>query len=348
MMGAHALPPRGLRAASASSALESSIRALGLLLLLVALALLVVGAPAAAQIYPNRTIRIVVAFPPGGTVDTLGRLLAAKLQEAWGQPAVVDNRAGAGGNLGADLVAKAEPDGYTLLVTASPPLSTNVTLYRNLPFDPLTDFAPVSLLTEVPNLLQVHPRVPARSLAELIAYAKANPGKLNFASQGNGTTSHLAAEQLRIRAGIDMVHVPYKGTAPAMNDLLAGNVDLMFDNLVSSLPQVRAGSLRALAMGSAQRSPTLPEVPTLIESGFPDFESTAWFAMVAPARTPPEIVAKLSTAVAAALRQPDVSARLSDLGAAPIASPPDALAEKIRAEITRWAIVIKAAKITLD
>jgi tripartite-type tricarboxylate transporter receptor subunit TctC len=296
----------------------------------------------------SRPIRIVVAFPPGGTVDILGRLVAAKLQDAWGQPAVVDNRAGAGGNLGADLVAKAEPDGYTLLVTASPPLSTNVSLYRNLPFDPVTDFAPVSLLSEVPNVLQVHPRVPARSLAELIAYAKAHPGELNFASQGNGTTSHLAAELLRLRAGIDIVHVPYKGTAPALNDLLAGNVDLMFDNLVSSLPFVRADKLRALAIGSAARSAALPDVPTLIESGFPDFESTAWFALVAPARTPGDIVAKLNAAVVAALRQSDVSARLNDLGAIIVASTPETLAAKIRAEIARWAVVIKTAKITVD
>jgi tripartite-type tricarboxylate transporter receptor subunit TctC len=309
---------------------------------------LLAGAPAAAETYPSRPIRIVVAFPAGGTVDILGRLVGAKLQDAWGQPAVVENRAGAGGNLGADLVAKAEPDGYTLLVTASPPLSTNVSLYRNLPFDPVADFAPVSLLTQVPNVLQVHPRVPARTLAELVAYAKAHPGQLNFASQGNGTTSHLAGELLKQRAGIDIVHVPYKGTAPALNDLLAGNVDLMFDNLVSSLPFVRADKLRALAIGSAERSAALPEVPTLIESGFPDFESTAWFAMVAPARTPPDIVAKLSSAAAAALRQPDVSAKLNDLGAVIVASSPDTLAAKIRAEIARWALVIKTANITVD
>ncbi len=261
---------------------------------------------------------------------------------------MVDNRAGAGGNLGADLVAKAEPDGYTLLVTASPPLSTNVSLYRKLPFDPVTDFAPITLLCEVPNLLQVHPRVPARSMTELIAYAKAHPGELNFASQGNGTTSHLAAELLKQRAGIDIVHVPYKGTAPALNDLLAGNVDMMFDNLVSSLPFLRAGSLRALAVGSAQRAAVLPDVPTLIESGFPDFESTAWFAMVAPAHTPPEIVAQLNTAVVGALREPDVASRLSDLGAKTVASTPDELGAKIRAEVARWAAVVKSANITVD
>ncbi|MBI3514630.1 MAG: tripartite tricarboxylate transporter substrate binding protein [Proteobacteria bacterium] len=293
---------------------------------LAALALLAV-APAAAQSYPSRAIRIVVAFPPGGTVDTLGRLLAAKLQEAWGQPAVVDNRAGAGGNLGADIVA---------------------TLYKKLPYDVARDVSYIGLIGTTPNVMVVNPSVPATTVAEFIAYAKANPGKLNYASQGNGTTSHLGAELLRIRAGIDIVHVPYKGTAPALNDLLAGNVDMMFDNLVSSLPQIRAGTLRALAMGSARRAPTLPDVPTLIESGFPDFESTAWFAMVAPARTPPDIVAKLNTTVVAALRQPEVSARLDDLGAATIASTPDVLAAKIRTEIARWAAVIKAAKITLE
>ena len=309
------------------------------------------GAGAAETPYPSRPIRIVVAFPAGGTVDVLGRLLAAKLHDAWGEPVTVDNRPGAGGNVGADLVAKAEPDGYTLLVTASPPLSTNVTLYRDLPFDPVKDFAPISLLAEVPNLLQINPanpRTPARTLAELIALAKARPGELNFASQGNGTTSHLAAELLKQRAGIDVAHVPYKGTAPALNDLLAGNVDFMFDNLVSSLPFVRAGKLRALAVGSVARAAALPDVPTLIESGFPGFESTAWFAIVAPARTPAAIVGRLNRAVVAALRDPAVATRLGDLGAVTIASSPDVLAAKIRDEIARWGVVVKGAKITID
>jgi tripartite-type tricarboxylate transporter receptor subunit TctC len=313
---------------------------------------LLAGAPAAtAAIYPSRPIRIVVAFPPGGTVDILGRILAAKLNDAWGQAVTVDNRPGAGGSVGADLVAKAEPDGYTLLVTASPPLSTNVTLYRDLPFDPVKDFAPISLLAEVPNLLQINPanpRTPAETLAALIALAKAHPGQLNFASQGNGTTSHLAAELLKLRAGIEVTHVPYKGTMPALNDLLAGNVDFMFDNLVSSLPFVRAGKLRALAVGSVARSPALPDVPTLIESGFPGFESTAWFAIVAPARTPPDIVARLNHEVVAGLRDPAVTARLGDLGATTVASSPEVLATKIRDEIARWSVVIKAAKITID
>ncbi|HUA52640.1 MAG TPA: tripartite tricarboxylate transporter substrate binding protein [Candidatus Sulfotelmatobacter sp.] len=316
-----------------------------------ALAPLAGGAPAAAQSYPSRAIRIVVAFPPGGTVDILGRMLAAKLHDAWGQAVTTDNRPGAGGNVGAELVAKAEPDGYTLLVTASPPLSTNVSLYRDLPFDPVKDFAPISLLAEVPNLIQINPanpRTPVQSLAELIAVAKAHPGQLNFASQGNGTTSHLAAELLKLRAGIDVIHVPYKGTMPALNDLLAGNVDFMFDNLVSSLPFVRAGKLRALAVGSAARSPALPDVPTLIESGFPGFESTAWFAIVAPAHTPPDIVARLNQEIVAGLRDPAVAARLADLGATTVASSPETLEAKIHDEIARWAVVIKAAKIKID
>jgi tripartite-type tricarboxylate transporter receptor subunit TctC len=290
---------------------------------------------------------MVVPFPPGGTVDILARLISAKAQAAWGQPVVVENRTGAGGNVGADLVAKAEPDGYTLLLTASPPLSSNVGLYPNLPFNPATDFAPISLLCEVPNVLEVHPKMPARTAAELVAHAKAHPGVLNFASQGNGTTSHLAAELLKLMAKIDIVHVPYRGSAPALNDLLAGKVDLMFDNLVSSAPQIRAGALRGLAVGSAQRSPALPDVPTLRESGL-DFETTAWFAIVAPARTPPAVIAKWSAGAADALRQPDVAAKLGDLGALTIASTPEVLGARIRDEIATWGALIRAAKITAD
>jgi tripartite-type tricarboxylate transporter receptor subunit TctC len=304
--------------------------------------------PAIAGDYPGRPIHIVVPFSAGGTVDIMARLVGAKLQAAWGQPVVVDNRTGAGGNLGADLVAKAEPDGYTLLVSSSSPLSININLYRDLPFDPERDFAPISLLAEVPNLLEANPRLPAHSVAELVALAKARPGKLNFASQGSGSTSHLAGELLRLKAGIDIIHVPYRGTAPALNDLVAGNVDFMFDNLVSSLPQVRAGTLRALAVGSRTRASVLPDVPTLIESGFADFESTAWFALVAPARTPPAIVARLNEGVVAALRAPDVVARLADLGATTVASTPEALGARIKSETERWGAVIKAANITLD
>ena len=313
-----------------------------------ALLLALAAAPAAAESYPSRTIRVIVPYAAGGTNDILARLVSAKLQAAWGQPVVVDVRTGAGGNLGADLVAKAEPDGYTLLVTASPPLSINASLYRNLPFDPAKDFAPVSLMIEVPNLLEVNLKVPATTVAELVALAKAKPGTMNFGSQGNGTTSHLAGELLKLKAGIDVTHVPYRGTAPALNDLVAGNIQFLFDNLVSSLPFVRAGTLRALAVGSAVRSPALPDVPTLIESGFPDFESTAWFAMVAPAGTPASIVTRLSDGVAAALRQPDTEARMKDLGATTVASTPEALGARIKAEIARWAPVVKAAHVTID
>jgi tripartite-type tricarboxylate transporter receptor subunit TctC len=306
------------------------------------------GLPAAAGEYPSRPIRIVVPFSAGGTVDILARLVGAKLQAAWGEPVLVDNRTGAGGNLGADLVAKAEPDGYTLLVSSSSPLSININLYRDLPFDPARDFAPVSLLAEVPNLLEVYPGLPAHNVAELIALAKARPGKLNFASQGSGSTGHLAGELLRLKAGIDITHVPYRGTTPALNDLIAGNVDFMFDNLVSSLPFVRAGTLRPLAVGGVARAAVLPDVPTMIESGVADFESTAWFALVAPARTPPAIVTRLSDAIAGALRQPDMTARLAELGATTVASSPDALGARIKSEIARWGAVIKAANITLD
>jgi len=317
--------------------------AVAALLLIVALA----AAPSWAQDYPTKPIRMVVPFPAGGTVDILARLIGAKVQAQWGQPVVVEARTGAGGNVGADLVAKAEPDGYTLLLTASPPLTSNVGLYRDLPFNPLTDFAPVSLLCEVPNVLEVAPAVAARSAAELVALAKARPGTLNFGSQGNGTTSHLAGEMLKLKAGIDIVHVPYRGSAPALNDLVAGKIDLMFDNLVSSVPMIRAGNLRALAVGSAQRAPSLPDVPTLRESGL-DFETTAWFAIVAPARTPPPIVARWSAAAADALRQPDVAARLADLGALTVASRPEVLGARMREEIVLWGDLIRTAKIKLD
>jgi len=315
---------------------------------LLALVLALVGQPAAAESYPSRSIRLIVPYAAGGTNDILARLVGARLQLAWGQPVVVENRTGAGGNVGAEQVAKAAPDGYTLLVTASPPLSINASLYRDLPFKPATDFAPVSLLIEVPNLLEANPRLGVGTVAELVAYAKAHPAKLNFASQGSGTTSHLAGELLKLKTGIDVAHVPYRGTAPALNDLVAGNVDYMFDNLVSSLPLVRAGSLRALAVGSRTRSPALPEVPTLIESGFADFESTAWFAMVAPAGTPPAIVDQLSQGAAAALREPEVAARLADLGATTVGSDPAGLGALIKAEIARWAPVVEAAHITID
>jgi tripartite-type tricarboxylate transporter receptor subunit TctC len=313
-----------------------------------AFALALGSLPAAAESYPSRPIRLVVPYAAGGTNDILARLVGAKLQVAWGQPVVVENRTGAGGNVGAEQVAKAPPDGYTLLVTASPPLSINASLYRALPFKPATDFAPISLMIEVPNLLEANPKLPVHSVAELVAYAKAHPAKLNFASQGSGTTSHLAGELLKLKTGIDVAHVPYRGTAPALNDLVAGNVDFMFDNLVSSLPLIRAGTLRALAVGSKARSPALPEVPTLIESGFPDFESTAWFAMVAPAGTPPAIVGQLSAGVAAALHEPEVAARMRDLGATTVGSDPAALGTLIKAEIARWAPVVEAAHITID
>lgn len=310
--------------------------------------LLWLSPPVRADDYPSRAIRLVVPYSAGGTVDILARLVGNKLHDSLGQPVLVDNRTGAGGNLGGDLVAKADPDGYTLFVSPPGPLSINLGLYPNMPYNPLRDFAPVTLIAEVPNLLEVNPRVPATSVAALVAYAKANPGKLNFASQGSGSTTHLASELFKSRAGIDIVHVPYRGSAPALSDLVAGNVELMFDNLGSSLPFIRSGDLRALAIGGTQRSPALPDLPTFIESGFADFESTTWFAMVAPARTPPAVVARLHDATAAALTSPDILSRLADLGAVAVGSTPEALGARMTAETERWVAVIRAAKITVE
>jgi len=314
--------------------------ALGLLLAM--LAFTVQG-----QEWPVRTVRIVVPFPAGGSADLMPRAVAERLAENWGQPVIVENRPGAAGNIGADMVFRAAPDGYTLLSAPPPPLVINKLLYKNLPYD-AEKFVPISVIGAIPNVLLVHPKTQVATVQEFIALAKANPGKLNYASQGNGTTSHLTAELFKSMAGgLNITHVPYKGTAPALADLLGGQVEMMCDNLGVSLAHVRSGRLKALAVASARRFPGLPEVPALAES-LPGFEAVAWFGIVAPPGTPAAIAQKVSAGVAEALQQPDVRKRLSDLSAEPMGLSPAQTAAYMLRETERWASVIRAANVKVD
>ena len=306
------------------------------------------GALAQAPSYPSKPIRLVVPFPPGGTTDILAREVAQKLTDAWGQSVVVDNRPGAGGNIGAELVAKAAPDGYTLLMGTVGTHAINSSLYAKLPYDHVKDFAPVILVADVPNVLVVNPALPVNSVAELIAYAKSNPGKLNFASSGNGTSIHLSGELLKTMAGVQMVHVPYKGSAPALTDLVGGQVQLMFDNLPSSLPQIKAGKLRAIAVTSATRAAALPDVPTVAEAGLPGFEATSWFGVLAPAGTPQAIVAKLNVEIARWLATPEAQERLRGQGANAAGGSPEDFAKHIAAETAKWAKVVKESGAKID
>ena len=312
------------------------------LTLMLVLALTLVCTPASAQSYPSKPIRLIVPYPPGGPLDIMARAIGQKLTEAWSQPVVVDNRAGAGGNIGADLVAKSPADGYTLLMGAVATHAINPTLYAKLPYDPVKDFAPVALVAQVPNILVVNPSVPARSVRELIDLVRARPGYLNFGSGSTGSTGHLAGELFNTMAGVKMVHIPYKGGAPAMADLLAGQVQLMFDNLANALPQVKAGRLRALAVTTLARSPAMPELPTIAESGLPGFDLTTWFGVMAPARTPPEIVVKLNAEIVRALNAKDMRERLEKMGAEPPPNnTPERFAAFIGSEAAKYAKVVR-------
>jgi tripartite-type tricarboxylate transporter receptor subunit TctC len=305
-------------------------------------------APAVAQgqDYPARAVKIIVPFPAGGTADVMPRILADALARKWGEPVVVENRSGAGGNIGAEAVAKAEPDGYTLLAAPAPPLVINQNLYPKLGFDP-AEFVPIVIMGRVPNALVVNPSVATSSVAALIAYAKANPGKLTCATQGNGTTSHLTAELFALMAGVEFQQVPYRGSAPALNDLVAGSVDLMFDNLGVSLALVRGGKLKLLAVAADRRMPALPDVPTIAET-LAGFESVAWFAIVAPPRTPSAIADKINADVNEVLRDEDIRARLAQLSAEPVGGSRAATAAYFREEVARWRHVIDAAHVRID
>jgi tripartite-type tricarboxylate transporter receptor subunit TctC len=316
--------------------------------LLAALLLLAAADPALAQAaYPNKQVRLVVPFPAGGSADILCRLVGEKLSAAWGQPVVIDNRAGAGGNVGAEIAYRADSDGYTLLCSPPGPLAINHNLYRTLPYD-WTKFAPVTVLALVPNVITARIDLPANSVQELIAYAKANPGKVTFASQGNGSTSHLSAQMLATMAGIEMVHVPYKGEGPALIDLTASRVDIFIGSISAALRFEKAGQLRFLGLASRTRSAVAPDVPTTAESGLPDLVSSAWYALVAPPGTPDAIVQKINADTAAALKLPDVRSRFLELGAEPQGDTAAATAAFIKAEEARWRSVIRSANVTLE
>ncbi len=301
-----------------------------------------------AQDYPNRPIKLVVPFPPAGTTDILARAAAQKLTESLGQSVVVDNRPGAGGNIGSDLVAKSPPDGYTLLMGTVGTHAINPSLYSKMPYDHIKDFVPIVLVAGVPNVLVVNPALPVYSVADLIKLAKEKPGSINFASSGSGTSIHLTGELFKTMAGVDMTHVPYKGSAPAITDLMGGQVQIMFDNLPSSLQQIKAGKLRAIAVTSLTRAPALPNVPTISESGLPGFEASAWFGVLAPAGTPPAVVAKINGEVNKWLQSADAREKLLAQGAEAAGGSPEKFAAFIRSETDKWAKVVKASGAKVD
>lgn len=293
-----------------------------------------------ASTYPNKPIHIVVTFTSGGAPDILARLIGDKLTAVWGQPVIVENKPGAGGNIGSDYVAKAAPDGYNVVVGTVGTHAINGALYQNMPYDMTRDFSPVTLLASTPNMLVVHNGVPAKTLKEFIDLGK-KEGKMTFASAGSGTSIHVSGELFKTMTGIDMQHIPYKGRASAIPDLLGGRVTMMFDNMPSSLPLVREGKLRALGVTSTKRSPAAPDIPTIAESGLPGFDAVSWFALFAPANTPRPVVDKLQAEVSKILKSPDVSKKLLDLGLEPIGSTPDELAAFQKAEIAKWSKVVK-------
>jgi tripartite-type tricarboxylate transporter receptor subunit TctC len=316
-------------------------------------ALATVAPLAVAQPYPSKPVRIVVPFPPGGTTDIVARLVGVELQKMWGQPVVVENRAGAGGGIGTEAVAKAAADGYTLLMGTVGTQAINLPLYTQgggkLGYHPLNDFVPITNVAAVPNVMVVPASLRVNSVREFIDYARKNPGKLNMASSGNGTSIHLTGELFKSLTGTFMVHLPYRGSAPALQDLLAGNTQVMFDNLTSSLPHIRSGRLKALAVTSRVRSPALPDVPTMEEAaGLKGFDATAWFGLLAPAGTPREIVDKIQRDVAQILSQPEMRERFAGQGALPVGDTPDQFAAFIRAEIEKWTKVVKFSGAKVD
>lgn len=320
---------------------------------LIAAALLGAGLPAQAQTWPTKPVRIVVPFPPGGTTDIVARSIGVELQRMWQHAVVIENRPGAGGNIGADLVAKSAPDGYTLLMGTVGTHAINAALFAQsgtkMPFDPVKDFVPITLAAGVPNVMVINPKLPVNTVAEFIAYAKARPGQLNMASSGNGTSIHLSGELFKTVTGVYMVHFPYRGSAPAVTDLIAGNMNVMFDNLPSALPHIKSGRLRALAVTSRTRSPALPDVPTIEEAaGLKGFDASSWFGLFAPAGTPRAIVDKIQSDVARALALPEVRERFVAQGADPGGNTPEQFAAFIRAETDKWTRVVKFSNAKVD
>ena len=314
---------------------------------LLALCLPLTATAQGATDFPSKPIRIVVPFPAGGATDAAARLVATQMSEKWGQPVVVDNRAGAGGNVGSDLVAKSAPDGYTLVMGVTGSHAINTSLYSRMPYDPVADFVAISQVAVVPNVLVVHPSVSAKNLDELVALARREPGRLNYASLGNGTAAHLGMEMLKSAAGIDVTHVPYKGSAPAVTDLLAGQVHMMVDGLPSALPHIKAGKLRAIALTSLHRAPSLPELPTIAER-YPGFYADAWSGLFAPKGTPQPVVDKLSAEVQRILKLPEVREKLAALGAEPVGSTQAEFAAHVKREIDKWAKVVKTSGAKVD
>jgi len=311
----------------------------------IAVVSLVTGvAPAAAQTWPDRVVRIVNPFPPGGSVDITARLLAQKLGDNLGHQVIVENRTGAGGNTGAESVAKSDPDGYTLLFTAPGPLVVNPTLYtKGLPFDPNKDFTPIAIFAFTPIVLMVNPGIPAGNVQELIAYARANPGKVNFGSAGMGSTPHLSGELFKTMTKTELTHVPYRGTGPAMNDLIGGHIQMFFDLLPGSLPQINTGKVRALANAGAKRPAALPDLPTVAEQGLPGFDSASWVALVAPAKTPAPVLAKLREEVGKVIAAPDIVSRIREMGSDPGTVSEPQIRAFLDAETRKWADVIRAS-----
>jgi tripartite-type tricarboxylate transporter receptor subunit TctC len=309
---------------------------------------LLLSAPAWAQTWPAKPIRFIVPFPPGGSTDVLGRIAAMKLGEALGQQVVVDNRGGAGGIIGTDLVVKSPPDGYTLLMTASAPIAINITLMKNVPYDPRKDLVPVARIGSTPLVLVIHPSVPARSVKELIALLRARPNDFTYASAGNGTPQHLSAELFKTLANVKMTHVPFKGSGPAMIDVISGQIPITFEVFITALSYVKSGRLRALAQTGAVRSTHLPEVPTIGETGVPGYESIGWYGIFTPAGTPQAVVGRVHAEMSRIMATSDMQRRMAELGADPARETPDEFAAFIRAEIAKWAKVIRDSGATAD
>jgi tripartite-type tricarboxylate transporter receptor subunit TctC len=303
---------------------------------------------AAAQAWPAKPIKYVVPFAAGGTTDILARTISEKLSVALGQPVVVENKPGAGGGLGAAEVAKAAPDGYTIMGGTISTHAINATLYKSLPYDPVRDFAAITLIARVPNMLVINNDIPAKDVAELIALMKANPGKWSFASSGNGTSQHLSGELFKGMAGVDMQHIPYKGSPPALTDVMGGQVSMTFDNITTAWPLAKGGKLRALAVTTAKRSPVSPEVPTLAESGLPGYEIGSWQGVFAPAGTPPEIVKRLNAEIVKIINSPDVQKKLLELGAEPVANSPEEFTALVKTEVVKWGDVVKKSGAKVD
>jgi tripartite-type tricarboxylate transporter receptor subunit TctC len=301
---------------------------------------------AAAQTFPTRPVRIIVPFPPAGAVDILARIVGQKLNEKWKQSVVIENRPGGGTVLGTDVVAKSQPDGHTLLLAVTSH-TINATLVDKLPFDPIRDFAPISMAATGLTILVVHPSVPANSVTELIAYAKANPGKLNFGSPGSGTAMHLSGEMFKSAAGISVVHIPYKGTQPVLNALLAGEIAYTFDTGIS-LPQVKAGKLKAFAVTTPKRAAIAPELPTMAEAGLPGFEAQSWYGFLAPAGTPPAVVEQISRDISESLRDPEVRERINRIALEPLGTTPAEFEQYLKADIVKWGRVVKASGAKAD